>query len=199
MPFVGVKFPRLPLSLKKWITSILFDLFKGLCFIISIVIWDYCSKPLCHISYDSRRGEDNFYRYHWLYWTPIHHTDTLFSVKAMKVFKQNRRWSESQGERNSHFIFYLRNPFTRVNLCSFKGKSHLMEPPPIRDIVLAVATVCANNSLACQLLFLPQWEAGKRREARSERKCASLASCSRTAALEPETLGCFTLPYPLLS
>lgn len=28
-----------------------------------------------------------------------------------------------------------------------------MEPPPIRDIVLVVATVCANNSLACQLLF----------------------------------------------
>lgn len=74
-----------------------------------------------------------------------------------------------------------------------------MEPPPIRDIVLVVATVCANNLLACQLLFLPQWETGKRREARSGRKCAPLASCSRTAALEPKTLGCFPLFCSLLS
>lgn len=73
-----------------------------------------------------------------------------------------------------------------------------MEPSPIRDIVPAVAAVCANNSLACQLLFLPQWETGSRREARSERKCAPLASCSRTAALEPKILGCFPLFYPLL-
>ncbi len=71
-----------------------------------------------------------------------------------------------------------------------------MEPPPIRDIVLAVATVCANNSLACQLLCLSQWETGKRKEGRSERKYAPLASCSRTAALEPKTLGCFPLFLP---
>lgn len=71
-----------------------------------------------------------------------------------------------------------------------------MESPPIRDIVLTVATVCANNSLACQLLFLPQWETGKRGEGRSDRKYAPLASCSRTAALQPKTLGCFPLFYP---
>lgn len=52
-----------------------------------------------------------------------------------------------------------------MNFCSFKGKSHLSEPPPISDIVLAVATLCANNSLACQLLYPPQWEAGKRKKA----------------------------------
>lgn len=68
-----------------------------------------------------------------------------------------------------------------------------MEPLPMRDIVPPVATVCANNSLARQLLFLPQWETGKRREGGSERKYSLLASCSRTAALEPKTLGCFPL------
>lgn len=87
MPFVGVKFPRLLLSFKKWVTSILFDLFKGLCLIISIVIWNYCSKPLCHISYDSRGGEDNFFRYQWFYWTSIHYVVTLFSIKMLESFR----------------------------------------------------------------------------------------------------------------
>lgn len=74
-----------------------------------------------------------------------------------------------------------------------------MEAPPIRDIVHVVATVCANNSSAFQLLFVPQWETGMRREARSGRKCAPLASRSRTSALESKTLGCFPLFYSLLS
>lgn len=86
-----------------------------------------------------------------------------------------------------------------MNLCSLKRKSHLVEPPPIRDIVLPVATVCSNNSLVCQLLFLPQWETGKRREGKSERKYVPLASCSRTAAPEPKTLGCFPLFFFTLS
>lgn len=74
-----------------------------------------------------------------------------------------------------------------------------MAPQAMRDIVHVLATVFANNSLACQLLFLPQWETGKRREARSGRKCALFASCSRTAAPEPKDLGCFPLFYTLLS
>lgn len=84
-----------------------------------------------------------------------------------------------------------------MNFCSFKGTSHLSEPPPIRDIVLAVAMVCANNSLACQLLFLPQWETGKRRESRGEGKYVTLASCSGTVSLEPKALGCFPLFFTI--
>lgn len=82
MPFVAEEFQIITESKIKWMTSILFDLFKGLFLIRSIVIWDSSSKRLCHISYDSRRVKDNLYHYHWFYWTFIHHTDTLFSIKT---------------------------------------------------------------------------------------------------------------------
>lgn len=46
MPFVAAEFRRLSprLTKKKWITSILFDLFKGPFLIRSMVIWDSVSK-----------------------------------------------------------------------------------------------------------------------------------------------------------
>lgn len=172
MLFVGVKLPGLPLAFKKWATSILFDLFKGFCLIISIVIWDYCSKALWHISYDSRRGEDNFYHEDWFYWTLIHHTDTLYSIK---VFTENRGGLVMEGKWN---IFLFKKFIYLFEPLFFKGKSYLIAAPRISELVLAVAAVCCNNSLACQLLFHPQWETGK--EAKSKRKCIQFASCLRS-------------------
>lgn len=74
-----------------------------------------------------------------------------------------------------------------------------MEPPPIRDIVLAVATMCANNSLVCQLLFLPQWETGKRKEGRSERKYARLLLKDYRSGAKRRHLDVFLFFIPFLS
>lgn len=128
MLFVGVKFPSSSLSFWSERHPFLFDLFKGSRLIISIVIWDFCYKWQCHVRKKSRRERTRSINIRERIITEIHRFPVQKSWYRFwnGIFDGQILWEKKH-------IFFLM--WTSFDGCI-----------PMRDNVLAVATVCANNS-----------------------------------------------------